>query len=274
MASKLAVVREVHVSCLVLLLLLLAGNAGAQKLRFSPGEEIKYGAYYNMSFIWVNAGELVFKADTVLDKGKLTWLLQAKGRSYSNYDWFFGVRDTFYTYLSYPDFKPKYFYRAVNHGGKSSRLWYRFNTPPGKIQYRYETNKDENKQSVLEQPKGVYDLLSQAYLLRDWNWESMTEGESGEFKTLIDHRVGNFHMRYLGKEQIETRNKRSFNCYKVSIRVMEGDFFPEGDDMLVWYSADENHIPVMVETKFQIGSVKAILLDAKALTYPLNSEIH
>ena len=38
--------------------------------------------------------------------------------------------------------------------------------------------------------------------------------------------------------------------------------------MFIWVTADENKVPVLVEAKILIGSVKAYLTGAKGLRYP------
>lgn len=265
-----------HVSLFAVLLFFWWGAVGAQgsKLPFSPGEEISYGAYYNWHFLWVNAGEVTFRADTVKQKGSTEWLVKATGHTYKAYDLFYTVRDTFQTYLTYPGFQPRYFYRAVHHGSSNSWQSYEFNKPVGKIDYFDDGSHSDLVHKELPYREGIHDLLSQAYQFRQYNFDSLAKGQLVKFKMMADDQVGEFYFRYKGKEEIKTRNGRRFMCHKVSVWLMEGEFFPEGEDMFVWFTADQNHIPIMVETKIQIGSVKAIFLDANSLTYPLNSEIH
>lgn len=249
-------------------------RAQTEELPFSPGEEIRYGAYYNWHFIWVNAGEVSFHADTVSDHGQDEWLVKATGHTYRAYDMFYTVRDTFLTYLNETDFQPRYFYRAVHHGGSNSWQSYAFNQPPGKVDYYDDGSKTDLVHKELPYRPGIHDVLSQAYQFRKYDFDSLKNGQLVKFKMMVDDKIGDFYFRYKGKEDVKTRNGRHFMCHKVSIWLMEGEFFPEGEDMYVWFTADRNHIPIMVETKIQIGSVKAIFLDAKSLTYPLNSEIH
>ena len=184
------------------------------------------------------------------------------------------VRDTFETRLSYPAFQPLHFYRTVNHGGSSSEQSYDFQAVQGKIDYFYQSNKAKSVRSSIAYQPGIYDLLSQAYLFRNFKFETLKKGETVKFKMLADDDVSEFYFRYQGIDQVKTRNGRKFNCHRISVWLMEGEFFPEGEDMTVWFTADKNHIPIMVETKIQIGSVKAIFLDANSLTYPLKSEIN
>jgi hypothetical protein len=41
--------------------------------------------------------------------------------------------------------------------------------------------------------------------------------------------------------------------------LVEGTIFKGGEDLMVWVTNDENKVPVMVEAKILIGSVKAYL---------------
>ncbi|RKD92115.1 uncharacterized protein DUF3108 [Mangrovibacterium diazotrophicum] len=249
-------------------------TAQTQKFVFSPGEEISYGAYYNWHFIWVNAGEIVFKADTLNRGGEKEWLVEATGHTYKAYDLMYTVRDTFYTYLSYPEFEPRYFYRAVNHGSSSSQQYYKFNHPTGQTTYFHDSEDTDPVHTKFAYKKGIHDILSQAYQFRNYDFDKLTKDELVKFDMLADDKVSEFYFRYKGIETVKTRNGRKFKCHKVSVWLMEGEFFPEGEDMYVWFTADDNHIPIMVETKIQIGSVKALFLDAKSLTFPLKSEIN
>jgi len=42
---------------------------------------------------------------------------------------------------------------------------------------------------------------------------------------------------------------------------VEGTIFRGGEDMLVWVSTDNRKIPIVVEAKILVGSVKAYLAD-------------
>ena len=50
-----------------------------------------------------------------------------------------------------------------------------------------------------------------------------------------------------------------YNTIRFSIQLVEGTVFKEGEDLILWVTDDKNHIPVMVEAKIIVGSVKALL---------------
>lgn len=256
-------------------LLLCSSGVSAQKDNspFLPGEKAVYGAYFNWHFIWINAGDVVFKSDTIRYKQQKAWHLKAIGKTFKAYDILYTVRDTFESILTYPGFDPLWFRRVINHGNGHSLHEYHFFSEEAKINSRIQHEKEKPVTSQMPWSKGVYDLLSSAYYFRGYEFEKMTKGQKVNFKMVVDNTSEELYFRYLGTEKIKTRSDREFLCHKVSVWLLQGDFFPEGEYMKVWFTADKNRLPVMVETKILVGSVKAILLNEHKLKYPLTSEI-
>ncbi len=248
------------------------GFAQEKEHPFAIGESAVYGAYYNWNFIWMNAGEVRFDCDTAVYHGQSAWHLKAVGKTFKAYDIFYSVRDTFESFLSYPVFTPLWFRRVVNHGKGHSSHQYEFFPGTGKIISNIHREKEKPFSDQLPYVTGIHDLLSSAYYFRSFDFDHMQKGQKVNFKMLVDNKNENLYFRYQGTEQVKTRNGRSFLCHKVSVWLLEGDFFPEGEYMKIWFTADRNRLPVMVETKIVVGSVKAILLNEKGLKYPLSSE--
>ncbi len=241
---------------------------------FSSGESALYGAYYNWHFLWVNAGEVSFSNDTVQYENQLAWNFKAIGKTYKGYDLFYTVRDTFESYVSHQNFHPLWFRRAVNHGSSYSLHEYNFSMENGQIESKIKRDKEEAFIDQVTYVPGVLDLLSSAYHFRGFNYDNMDLGQKVNFTMLVDNKVEELYFRYQGIEKIRTREGRKFQCHQLSVWLMEGDFFPEGEHMRIWLTADKNHLPIMVETKIRVGSVKAIFLGAENLKYPLTSEIY
>lgn len=240
---------------------------------FLPGEKLTYGAYYNWHFIWVNAGEVVFRTDTIRTKAEKEWDFYAVGKTYKAYDFFYSARDTFQSHVAFDGFKADYFYRCINHSKKSSVHQYHFDSGTGKIySFIHRVDKDPFRDTLDWKPNTL-DLLSTVYSFRDYPFESLLQGQQVNFRMLVDNKVEDLYFRYLGKEELKTRNGRKFLCHKVMIRLLGGDFFPDGKYMKVWFTHDKNHIPVRVETEILVGSVNAILTDLEHVKYPLTSEI-
>jgi len=256
-----------------LLLQNFQGYAQNENVPFVAGETALYGAYFNWHFIWLNAGEVLFGCDTIQYQNQKAWQLKAVGKTYKAYDAFYSVRDTFESILSWPEFDPLWFRRTVNHGKSHSLHEYHFFPKTGLIHSRIDRENEKPFSDSLTYTKGVHDLLSSAYFFRGFEFDRMKAGEKVNFKMLVDNKTEELYFRYLGTEKVKTRNDREFLCHKMSVWLLEGDFFPGGEHMKVWVTADRNRLPVMVETKILVGWVKAILLKEQKLKYPLTSEM-
>lgn len=241
---------------------------------FRNGETARYGAYYNLNFIWLQSGEVTFRADTVDFQKQKAWHLLATGKTYKAYDLLMSVRDTFETYSNYETFRPIYSYRSMNHGKDNSVHQYWFDYQAGKIIANISHSKKMDYQGNFPVQENAFDLLSTAYKFREFNFDKLFIGEKIPYQMIIDKQVSDLYFRYLGKENVKTRSGQEYRCHKVSVYLMQGDFFPEGEDMKVWFTDDRNHLPVQVETKILIGSVKALLLGASHLKYPFTSKIN
>lgn len=240
---------------------------------FSPEEKITYGAYYNWHFIWINAGEVIFSADTTQYHNQPAWDFKAIGKTYKTYDLFYSVRDTFESYVTLAGFEPLWFRRAVNHGKGHSIHQYEFSKGTNQIISNIQRGNRPSSLRTIPYQTGILDLLSTAYHFRSYNFDEMTKGQKVNFTMLVDNKTEDLFFRYLGKEEVKTREGRKFNCHLLSVWLLEGDFFPEGEYMKIWVTADKNQLPIMVETQIKVGSVKAIFIDAENLKNPLSSEI-
>jgi hypothetical protein len=240
---------------------------------FRSGEYARYGAYFNWNFIWIQSGEVEFNADTIPFKNLTAWHLKAVGKTFKAYDLLYTVRDTFETFCQYDSFQPIDSRRSVNHGKEHSVHQYAFDYSTGKITARIQQDKKPVLQTSFPIQENTYDLLATAYNFRKFDFSKLFIGEKVPYKMIIDQNVDNLYFRYLGVENVKTRTGKVYRCHKVSVYLLQGDFFSEGEYMKIWFTDDQNHLPVQVETDILVGSVKALLIETKSMKYPLKSQI-
>jgi hypothetical protein len=238
---------------------------------FKSGEYARYGAYYNWHFIWIQSGDVEFRADTIQYKQQKAWQLKAVGKTFKAYDLLYTVRDTFEVFCNYNSFNQIYSRRVLNHAKMNSVHQYSFDYATGKIVTRIKQEDKPLFMAKLHVQENTYDLLATAYNFRKFDFNKLFVGQKIPYRMLIDREVADLYFRYLGKENVKTRNGKEYRCHKVSVYLLKGDFFPEGEYMKVWFTDDQNHLPVQVESEIQVGSVKALLLETKSLKYPLSS---
>lgn len=240
---------------------------------FKSGEYARYGAYYNWHFIWIQSGDVEFRADTIQYEKQKAWHFKAVGKTFKTYDLLYTVRDTFEVFCNFNSFDPLYSSRALNHAKKKSVHQYWFDYAARKIITQVKQEDKPLFTANLPVKENTYDLLATAYNFRKFDFNKLFTGQKVPYRMLIDREVADLYFRYLGKENVKTRNGKEYRCLKVSVFLLQGDFFPEGEYMKIWFTDDQNHLPVQVETEIQVGSVKALLLETKSLKYPLSSLI-
>lgn len=252
---------------------LYAQNNGCRVagLPFVAGEYVTYRAVYNWGFIWVNAGDVYFKLSDTIYLGKPALHIKSVGWSLRQYDWLFKVRDRFESIVDPVTLKPYWFERDTYEGGFETYNRYVFNYTMSKLDIISRTSKRAFKKEVLPLRPCVFDVLSAIYYCRTLSFSGMKKGEKIPLTMAIDNEVFDLYLRYLGREVLTTRDGTKYRTIKFSAMLVEGTIFSGGEDMFVWVTDDQNRVPVLIEAKILVGSVKAVLTGTSNLKHPVTS---
>lgn len=246
-----------------LISIILKAQNPAVSLPFRVGEVVKYNAYYNWKFVWLNAGTAEFYVTDTVFNGIPAYHFKSLGSSLSSYDWFFKVRERFESIARMSDLAPFWFIRDSYEGGYKAFNRYRFSYADSTLFVDSYTSDRPYKQKMFTLDKRIYDVLSAIYWCRSIDFSKLKKGDRVPLTMAIDDGVYDLFIRYLGTEKIEHRNGEIFDTYKFSVMLVEGTIFKGGEDMVVWVSRDDKKVPILVEAKILIGSVKAYLLEYK-----------
>ena len=240
---------------------------------FKSGEKIKYNAVYNWGLIWLNAGTVEFKVTDIKYKNAEAYHFSCYGTSLKSYDWFFKVRDYFQSYVNKETLYPYFFERNTYEDGYSVHDIYQFDYNDSLLYTKTKnSNKPYSEDTIKLRPQ-THDLISSVYFARNIDFDKYKINETIPFRITLENEFYDLHIRYLGKENIITHDNRQFKTIKFSVLLIEGTIFKKGEDLYVWVTDDLNRIPVLVDAKILIGSVKATLVSTENLKFPLSSEI-
>lgn len=262
---------------IVLFLLLLIGSysAKAQCLEennaFQSGEKLVFRGYYNWGFLWVAAGEVKLSVSEDKYQGKDVFKIKGEGKNLKALDWFFKLRDTLTCYADKKTLSPYYFNRKTHEAKYNAHHEYWFDYQSNKINSKIQKREKPVKLDTLSNKPCTFDILSVAYYVRNLDFSIHKKGDKIPLSILIDNEVHALYIRYRGLETIKTKSGERFECLKFSPMLIEGTMFKGGEDMTVWLSNDANRIPIMVEAKVLIGSVKGILDSYDGLRNTKNS---
>lgn len=239
----------------------------------TSGEKISYEVYYNWGFLWFNAAEVYFKTDSLVQNNVPLYHFISKGSTHENYDWFFKVRDCYESYVDARTFKPFLANRNTSEGNYKVNERYAFNQSKGLLYSSVVTSKKPLKLDTLKVPPCIFDVLSATYYARNIDFSKYKPGDKIPIDIIIDNEIFNLYIRYIGRETITNKDKSRYRCIKFKALIIEGSIFKGGEDLTVWVSDDETKIPVYIEARILVGTIKAYIIEATGLRHPMTGKI-
>ena len=248
-------------------------DCSIKEVSFQSGELLRYKIYYNWHAIWVNAGEVSFDVSTENFLGKSCFYVNSVGSTYKKYDWIYKVRDRYEVWMDKSTLKPYRFKREVNEGRSYIYNDYFFFPKKSLVQTVTKIDDEPVKKDSASIGKCTYDVLSMIYYARCIDYSNVNVGDTIPISLFLDDKEYPSYIRYLGKEDIKTKEKKVYKCIKFKPLLIEGTIFKGGEDMTVWVTDDKNKIPVYIETPILVGSIKVSLLEYQNTKYPVECEI-
>jgi Protein of unknown function (DUF3108) len=247
------------------LLLFLSGTTiYAQSLRtitnnaFKKGEVISYRVHYGFIEAGTARLEVMDEEKKYGDRDALH--IVGTGRSRGAFDWFFKVRDRYETFIDAEAIVPWVFLRRVDEGGYKINQNYVFNP------FKKKVIADGKH---FETPENVQDMLSSFYYSRCIDYSKAKEGDIFTIPSFVDNEIFEMKIKYIGREIIET-DLGKFRCLKFRPVVQKGRVFKKEEDLNVWITDDDNHIPVRAQAEILVGSIKMDLQSYSGLASPIS----
>lgn len=238
---------------------------------FKDGEFISYEVSYNWGPIWVDAGLVTFSIVKDSYAGKPAWHLKSSGRTYASYDFFYKVVDYYDAWVDPVTFNPFEFRRSVYEGGYQLLNTLRYDRGSSRVFSCTKTNNNPVRFDTLAPGPCVYNPISAVYVARTLDISGLKNDARIPVTVLIDDSTYSIYIRYLGKEVVENRDGKQYRCIKFSAKMVQGTIFRGDEDVMVWVTDDENRIPVYIEAKILVGTVKAYLKEMNGLRNPVTS---
>ena len=239
------------------------GFCDINNFAFQNGEQLKYKVYYNVSFMYIGAGEVTFSTALTTFRNHPAWHVVGKGRTFSSYDWVFKVRDQYESYIDTATMLPLHFIRDVHEGSYS-----KYN----KVDFYHDKQAAVSRNGTYKIPACAQDVISAIYFARNIDFDKYNKGDRIPFNMFLDDEVYNIYIRYMGKETVTT-HYGTFHAIVFKPLLIKGTIFEGGEKMKVWVSDDLNRIPLRVNSPITVGSIKVDMMGYKNLRHPLSSLI-
>jgi hypothetical protein len=216
----------------------------------------------------VDAGVVTFSTKKELYNGKESIHLKSTGKTYASYDLLFKVRDYYDSWIDPNTFRTFEFRRSIFEGGYTLLNTLRFDPENKRIFSSTKRNNDNVKTDTLRTDQCTFDMLTAVYLTRTLDLSKFEVDNKVPVKVFIDDGFYSIYIRSRGKEEIENKDGKKYRCIKFSAKMVQGTIFRGDEDVMVWVTDDDNKVPILIEAKIIVGTVKAYLKEAKGLKNP------
>ena len=245
-------------------------RCGIANTTFLNGEEVIYKVFYQWNFIWINAGEVVFRVLETPTHYKIT----ADGYTRGAYDKIYPVDDHYETHLNKKTLLPDYYMQELHEGKYNRYEKYHFDQDNRKVTAWKGKFKDaELRKKEVAVNACMHDLLSILYYVRNLDFNTFEPGQTMPVEIFMGKEYP-LTVRVIDKN-IEQRvhGKGKYLTHLFSPEVIVGELFKESDQMKIWVSADSNKIPVLIESPLSVGKIKAVIKEYKGLRFDLEADL-
>ena len=246
---------------IVFLFLFYSFALGAQNnLPYKKGELLTYQVSYGL----VNAGiaNLELKKESLDGKNYLHII--GTGVTTGITDFFFKVEDRYESYFDPETLRPYRFIRKIKEGGhtKDKEIYFDFIKNEAKV-----INHKKNRTEYFPIEKDILDMLFSAYYFRAMDFTKLKENDVIDLKMFYDETTYPFQLKVLGRELVKTKFAK-ISCIKVIPLVERGRIFKEKESLTLWFSDDENKIPIKLKASILVGSIDMELENYSGLAHP------
>jgi len=194
-------------------------------------------------------------------KDKSAFHATATGKTTGLADKLYGVKDI---YESWFDEKTNLPYKQIRNIKEGHYTWY------NEVTYnRISNTVNSDRSGIHSVPEKILDLSSTFYYIRRVDFSKVNEGEVVFVNMYFADEIFPFRFVFNGREIIRTKFGK-ISCIKVSPIVEVGRMFKSQDAMNIWFTDDDNCIPVLVRMNIRIvGTVCLKLIKYENAIRPL-----
>lgn len=224
---------------------------------FKAGENLTYQIRYG----FVVGGVTTLSLTEVVYKKRKVFHAMAIGQTTGMAEKVYGVKDIYQSWFDKETNLPFKQIRDIHEGS-----YQRYN----EVTYNRINNTVNSKLSGIHRvPRKILDLSSAFYYIRRVDFTKMKVGDVSVVNMYFSDEIFPFRFKYLGKETIRTKFGK-ISCLKISPLVEVGRMFKTQEDLTVWFTNDENCLPVLVRMDIRVvGSVLLKLIKYENTSSPM-----
>lgn len=240
---------------------------------FKAGEKIVFNISYNWHAVQTDVakGTLTAKQETL--NGEKVWHTSMAMQTAPFFDVFFKIREKFDSWFALKGVEPRKFYRDTKEGDYYAINDFIYDRPAGVIHANLEYS--GRGKSTVDIPYGdcTYDVTALFYFARRMDFANMKAGTVHKISIAIDKDVLQVNLTYRGKENKWVKGVGTIAAHKVGISLKKGDVFEGNEDAILWFSDDDNRVPIAFMAPLKVGAMNGRLASYEGLAHDFTALI-
>jgi len=222
---------------LMLVCPLIAQPLGATEIQV--GERIRFQVKYGI----IDAGTSTMEVEAIdTTHGHITYRLHSRTTSNNFIDAFYKVRDRMTSWIDTSSLATVQFEKSLNEGkyNKDYSVWFDYNNMQAVSADTTIAIEDE-----------MQDVLSLFYFIRSFD---LSVGDTVRMSSFDNNKISPFLLAVTGKETVRVPAGK-YECLVVEPFVESDFLFKYEGGLTIWFTDDEQNIPVLMKSKASIGSM-------------------
>lgn len=238
---------------------------------FQAGESLQYNLYFKYGLIYKNAGWATLKAANAKYSGKSGYKVDMISATTGVVRKMFPMNDTLTSYISKELTPLAHFKRAHEEGDFNSEdIYYTYSNNKVNIRTTRHKNGEFRFDDKLTVNDCTYDMMSVIYFVRALDFKNMKQGTRTRVNFITRKDRENMEIVLNGTEKIKAGDDKTYNCYVLSLVTSDDAFKNKKEAMKIYLSADDNRMPVRIDSSLKFGSMRVILKSYKGNKHPVN----
>lgn len=197
------------------------------------------------SFNWVHAGTA--SLDLLPTPNPKVWEIRSVATGNRFFQSFYPVNDTVVSFVNAKGMYPLSFHKILNEGGYKARQRATYDQAAGRVR---------TDDSTFAVPPFSHDILSAFYYIRT---QPLAVGKSLELSAVSGNK--SYRLRVIcHREETVTVPAGTFRTWVIEPVLKEDGLFKAKGRLWIWVTRDERRLPVKMQSKIPVGSVKAELV--------------
>ena len=240
---------------------------------FQAGEKIVFNISYNWHAVQTDVAKGTLTANQETLNGERVWHTSMSMQTAPFFDVFFKIREKFDSWFALKGVEPRKFLRDSRVGDYHAINDYIYDRKAGVIHANLEYWDKDKK--TLDIPYGdcTYDVTALFYFARRMDFANMKPGTVMKISIAIDGEVQQVNLTYRGRENKYIRGIGTIASHKVGISLKKGDVFEGNEDAVLWFSDDDNRVPVAFMAPLKVGAMNGRLASYSGLAHEFTSLI-